>query len=96
MAKLYELIDEAQSKVEGKEIELKELDNIMKDVFKTKNSLFSNVRDWIVNIKDGIEIDSSYKVQHDQVIVIKFKVIIKRTNEVIENMIVKVISIYKL
>lgn len=75
MAKIDELVEKAENELLGKKIGIIELDNTLKDMFKAKNSLFTNIKDWVINnSSDETKITYCYHVQREHVVYVTFKV----------------------
>ena len=75
MAKIDELVKKAENELLGKKIEILEMDNKMKDIFNTKNSLLTNIKDWVINNSSNeTNVTYCYHVQYEYVIYAKFKI----------------------
>lgn len=92
MAKIDEIIDKAKSELQD-EMEFIELDNRIKEIFKTKTSAFEMAKDWVVNMSDGIRIRYQFKIQGRYSIFVTLKIIERKTDQLIRYLKVKVINI---
>lgn len=92
MAKIDELVDKAKEILVG-EVELIEVDNKIKDIFRTEDSLFGHAKDWIINYTDGLKICCSYKVSGDYRIYVTFKIDDFKYDKLMRDVRVKVIDI---
>lgn len=96
MAKIDVTVAEAIKELEEEEIELTEFDNKIKNIFKTKKSVFDCMKYWGINTINGIEIKYNFEVQSRYQIYISFKVIEGKTDKSIKDMKVKLISIERI
>ncbi len=96
MAKIDETVAEVIKELEEREIELTEFDNKIKNIFKTKKSVFDHMKDWGINTIDGIVIKYNFEVQSRYQIYISFKVIEGKTDKSVKDMKVKLVGIQRI
>lgn len=95
MRDIEKLINKAKTELLNKELELLELDEKIKEIFKTKNSIFEEVKDWLIYTVDGITIVYRFQIQDKYNIFITFK-INESDNKLMKNIKVKILKIMKL
>lgn len=95
MAKLDELVNQVKEELLEKEIDLIELDDKIKETFKTKNSIFSNVKDWTINYSNEFEITYCYHLPREHLIYITFIIDKFEHNKTIQYVKVKLINVQR-
>ncbi len=96
MAKIDETVARAVKELKDAEFKLIELDDKIKDIFKTKKSVFENMKDLGINTTNGIIIKYNFEVQSRYQIYITFKVIEGKNDQRIKDMKVKLIKIIRM
>ena len=94
MAKIDEVINNAKTELQD-EMELIELDDKIKKFFKTKTSAFDSIKDWVVNMSDGIKVWYQFRAQGYSIFV-TFKIIELKKDQVLKYLKVKVVDIERM
>ena len=69
------------------------MDDKIQSMLQTKDSVFLQIKDWVINTSNGILITYNVRVKSQHLVYITFKVIERRTDQLVRDMIVKIIII---
>lgn len=96
MAKIDELIKQAKEELLDKEMNLDNLDNKIKEIFKTRNSVFDDINDWVISTENGFKIQYSFIAKSNYRIYITLQVCSGEKQMMLKNMKVKLIKIMRI
>lgn len=96
MAKIDELVKQVKDELLDKEMNLDDLDNRIKEIFKTKNSVFDAIKDWVISTEDGLKVQYNFTAKSNYRIYITLQVCNGEKQMMLKNMKVKLIKIIKI
>ena len=63
MAKIDELVKQIKEELLDKEMNLDNLDNRIKEIFKTRKSVFDDIKKWVISTEDEFKIQYTFMVK---------------------------------
>ena len=96
MAKINELVKQVKDELLDKEMNLDNLDNRIKEIFKTRKSVFDDIKNWVISTEDGFKIRYNFAVKSHYRIYVTLQICDGEKQMMLKNMKVKLIKIIKI
>lgn len=96
MAKIDELVKQIKDELLDKEMNLDNLDNRIKEIFKTRKSAFDTIKDWVISTEDGFKIRYSFAAKSHYRIYITLEICNGEKQMLLKEMKVKLIKIIRM
>lgn len=96
MAKIDELVKQIKDELLDKEMNLDNLDNRIKEIFKTKKSVFDDIKDWVISTEDEFKIRYNFAAKSHYRIYITLEICNGKKQMLLKEMKVKLIKIIRM
>lgn len=94
MTNLKILVDNVKAELFDKEFEIEELDNKIKEIFKTRDTIWDNVKEWVINNSENdTTICSCYHIKNENVLYVTFKICKNKYDKLLKYAVVKIVDI---